>query len=76
MKIPPKVLREIDDGLHFVLDVSDMHVSDVTTLSQAWQMLYAASDYGKVNLSELYKYYNDNHIETALLAVFINCRRK
>lgn len=76
MKFQSEDLRKLDEALHFVLDVSGNHVSDVTTTSQAWQVFHAAMDYGKIDVQELYKRYNDNHIETAMLSIFTNCKRK
>jgi predicted RNA binding protein with dsRBD fold (UPF0201 family) len=76
MKMTSEDFRQFNEALLFVVDLTKNHVSDVDTYSYAWQILWAASEYRKVNIHELYKYLNDENIETAMRHVFPNLKRR
>jgi hypothetical protein len=74
MKMTSEDFRQFNEAMLFVLGVSGHHVSDIDTYSYAWQIFHAASDYKKINVNALYKYLDDNNIETAMRHVFINLK--
>lgn len=58
-----------------VLQENGLHPIQVRTTQQAWDCFLRASSDGKLSVNELYKCYNDEHIETALRRIFFRSLR-
>ena len=70
MKITPEHYDKIKSACMSVLTSNGLHPYQVNSNLHAWQVFHKAGDTGLLNRAELYKLYNDNHIETALKHIF------
>jgi hypothetical protein len=70
MKIKEEDFEVIKKACLDTLKAYGKHPYIVQSTRRAWDVFNRASDEGRINVFALYKKYNDQHIETALRAIF------
>ena len=70
MKINATDYRAIETACLDTLKAHNLHPVMVSSNRHAWDVFHKAWHEGRLNGNALYRIYNDNHIETALKAIF------
>ena len=70
MKVSPNDYKEMETALMDTLKAHNLHPYMVSNSGMAWEVFHKAWNEGKINGNELYKKYNDSHIETAMKKMF------
>ena len=70
MKIKPSDYKDLESLCIATLKRHRMHPYMVQNKETAWNVFHKTCDHNPKLLNKLYKYLNDNHIETALKKMF------
>jgi hypothetical protein len=70
MKMTKDHFETLRTGLLDTLAGLNVKPSEVYSKREQWNVLHLARQNGRVNLIELYRDYNDQHIETAMKDIF------
>jgi len=70
MKVNGSDFETIKTACLDTLKAHSLHPAMVNDTASAWQVFHKACSDGRLNCHALYKTYNDDHIGTALKAIF------
>jgi hypothetical protein len=70
MKMKKDDYETLRTGLLDTLAEFNLQPSQIGSNYERWNVLHMARQKGRVNLIELYRDYNDQHIETAMKDIF------
>lgn len=70
MKISTEDFKAIEAACMDTLKAHNLHSFMVNSTARMWEVFHKASYENRINLNDLYKRYNDSHIETALRKIF------
>ena len=70
MKVTKQDLKTIETGLIIARRAAGLHPQYMLTTRDLWDLFHRAWGQGAIDGNDLYKRYNDAHIETAMKSIF------